>query len=133
MKVLRRIATVALGATLTLAVPSAAHALRADPIPAAGSWNAHDGHSWDINQTGDGDFGNPVRAYRDGRVTRVERLGYSYGNFIVIDHGAISTLYAHLSEIDVFEGERVDRGELIGRVGMSGNASGPHLHFEINP
>lgn len=60
----------------------------------------------------------------------------SYGNLTVIDHGVINgrqitTAYAHQSQRVVAEGQRVAAGELIGRVGSTGNSTGPHLHFEV--
>ncbi|MEZ4634290.1 MAG: M23 family metallopeptidase [Caldilineaceae bacterium] len=65
----------------------------------------------------------------------VLRAGWSdagYGQFIVIDHNIdYITLYAHLSDIYVVEGQVVAKGQLIGRVGSTGNSTGPHLHFEI--
>jgi murein DD-endopeptidase MepM/ murein hydrolase activator NlpD len=75
--------------------------------------------------------GTPVRAVGDGRV---EFAGQQrgYGNVVVIHHGNDrTTLYAHLSRIDVRRGERVEQGERIGAVGMTGWATGPHLHFEF--
>lgn len=86
----------------------------------------------DINEgSGDDDIGNPVRAYRAGVVTTVNRWSHSYGHHIRIDHGDQNTLYAHLSEMMVRTGQQVKAGQIIGRVGATGNASGPHLHFEI--
>ena len=55
-----------------------------------------------------------------------------YGQVIWLDHGrTILSVYGHLSQIDVRAGERVRRGQVIGLSGQSGNAAGPHLHFEI--
>lgn len=75
--------------------------------------------------------GAPVFAARDGVVIEARESG-GYGLNIVILHCDNSkTKYAHLSHISVYEGQRVCRGELVGRVGETGRATGPHLHFEI--
>jgi lipoprotein NlpD len=75
--------------------------------------------------------GAPVRAAESGRVSFVGRLG-AYGNVLVLRHdGAFSTVYAHLSRHLVRRGERVRRGQIVAEVGATGNATGPHLHFEI--
>ncbi len=75
--------------------------------------------------------GTPVRSTADGRVIVAEKDG-RYGRTVVIDHGdGYRTRYAHLKKIETSEGRRVERGELIGRVGKSGNASGTHLHYEV--
>jgi murein DD-endopeptidase MepM/ murein hydrolase activator NlpD len=75
--------------------------------------------------------GTPIRAARGGKVLASERRP-AYGNVVVIDHGdGFSTVYAHNSESLVKVGSRVTRGETIARVGETGNASGPHLHFEL--
>lgn len=67
----------------------------------------------------------------DGNVLEVGS-SKSYGNFILIEHGKLfRTRYAHLSKIYVSGGEKVFQGELIGLQGMSGNATGDHLHFEV--
>jgi murein DD-endopeptidase MepM/ murein hydrolase activator NlpD len=74
--------------------------------------------------------GTPVRSVGDGKV---EFAGWQngYGNVIHIDHGnGWETVYAHLSRIGVHAHEGVQRGEVIGAVGMTGWATGPHLHFE---
>ncbi len=75
--------------------------------------------------------GTPVLATADGLVTLAERSGVS-GRLIVIEHGGgWETRYAHLRRIDVERGQRVARGQEIGTVGRSGNATGAHLHYEV--
>jgi murein DD-endopeptidase MepM/ murein hydrolase activator NlpD len=81
------------------------------------------------------DYGAPtgtaVRTVGDGVV---EQAGWSngFGNVVEIRHsGDRRTVYAHLSKIDVKKGQRVEQGQLIGKVGMTGWATGPHLHFEF--
>lgn len=76
--------------------------------------------------------GSPARAAAGGKVVRsgFESL---YGNIVVIDHGnGYRTVYAHLSERLVREGDIVQRGEMIGKVGRTGRATGPHLHYEVH-
>jgi murein DD-endopeptidase MepM/ murein hydrolase activator NlpD len=75
--------------------------------------------------------GTPVRAMRSGTVEHAGPWG-GYGLAVVISHGgSVRTLYAHLSRLDVRVGERVRGGHGIGAVGRTGNATGPHLHFEV--
>jgi murein DD-endopeptidase MepM/ murein hydrolase activator NlpD len=75
--------------------------------------------------------GTPVRSAANGRVTYASRDG-NYGNVMVVDHGnGMSTYYAHLDKEFAKEGQEVKRGEIIGAVGSTGNASTPHLHFEV--
>jgi len=76
--------------------------------------------------------GTPVHAAGDGHVSFAGRRG-GYGNAIVLAHGAnISTLYGHMSRFarNVRAGTRVQQGDVIGYVGMTGLATGPHLHYE---
>ena len=76
-------------------------------------------------------WGSPVRAVEEGRV-RTVALDNAYGWHIVVDHGnAFTSLYAHLSDYDVDEGQWVARGERIGFVGSTGFSTGPHLHLEL--
>lgn len=75
--------------------------------------------------------GTPIRAMSGGRV-RFAGVQGDYGNVVWIDHGGgVLTVYAHLSRLDVGTGDPVDAGQQIGLSGSSGNASGPHLHFEV--
>ena len=75
--------------------------------------------------------GTPVRAVGDGVVEFAGRQN-GYGNVVKVQHGKErSTLYAHLSRIDVRKGQRVEQGQRIGAVGATGWATGPHLHFEF--
>jgi lysozyme family protein len=77
-------------------------------------------------------YGAAVRAAKAGRVVRAGWDSGGYGYLIVVEHGyGVRTFYAHLSHIGVDRGERVRAGARIGRVGASGEATGPHLHFEV--
>lgn len=77
------------------------------------------------------DVGAPVYAAGDGRVSYAEWKS-GYGRMIMIDHGhGFSSEYGHLSAFAVEEGDKVSKGEVIGRVGTSGASTGPHLHFII--
>jgi murein DD-endopeptidase MepM/ murein hydrolase activator NlpD len=76
--------------------------------------------------------GTAVHAARAGRVTFAGWNSGGYGSLIVIDHGSgVTSWYAHLSRVDVTAGQPVAAGSLIGRVGATGHATGPHLHFEV--
>jgi murein DD-endopeptidase MepM/ murein hydrolase activator NlpD len=77
-------------------------------------------------------YGARVRASRRGRVVKAGWDSGGYGYLIVIRHRRhVRTMYAHLSHIGVHRGQRVFAGQRIGRVGASGEATGPHLHFEV--
>jgi murein DD-endopeptidase MepM/ murein hydrolase activator NlpD len=77
-------------------------------------------------------MGTPVTAADRGVVIRAGWNNQGYGLFVVIDHNIdYVTLYAHLSEVLVKEGDVVAQGQVIGKVGSTGNSTGPHLHFEI--
>lgn len=76
--------------------------------------------------------GSPVYAARDGSVVYSGHKFRGYGNVVMIDHGdGFVTLYAHNEKNLVQEGDRVARGQVIARVGATGNATGCHCHFEI--
>jgi murein DD-endopeptidase MepM/ murein hydrolase activator NlpD len=75
--------------------------------------------------------GTPVHAMTHGTVTFAGVLG-GYGNVVMLRHsGGTRTVYGHLSRIDVSRGDAVRGRQVIGLSGRSGNATGPHLHFEI--
>lgn len=77
------------------------------------------------------DSGSPVYATADGTVLLAQREG-AYGNLITIDHGfGLETRYGHLSKYEVKSGAKVKRGQVIGKVGSTGRATGPHLHYEV--
>jgi len=98
-------------------------AMRMHPI--FNAWKQHNGVDYGAPS------GTPVRTVGDGVV---EFAGWQngYGNVIHIQHGSErSTVYAHLSRIDVVKGQRVEQGAVIGSVGQTGWATGPHLHFEV--
>jgi peptidoglycan hydrolase-like protein with peptidoglycan-binding domain len=76
--------------------------------------------------------GVPVAAARSGRVVYAGPHEGGWGIEVTIAHGAgVRTIYAHLSATAVSVGDRVDGGAMIGRVGSTGDATGPHLHFEV--
>jgi murein DD-endopeptidase MepM/ murein hydrolase activator NlpD len=78
-----------------------------------------------------GPRGAPVAASNDGVVALV-RDGYLAGNAVVVWHGAgVFTIYFHLDRVEVRAGQRVRRGERLGRLGSTGRSSGPHLHWGV--
>ena len=102
---------------------SSSFAMRMHPILQA--WRAHNGVDYSAPQ------GTPVLTVGDGLV---EQAGWmnGYGNVVTVRHSADkSTVYAHLSKVEVRLGQRVEQGQRIGSVGATGWATGPHLHFEL--
>ena len=111
--------------------------------PTDSGWTLSSGYVWrtspitgrrelhgglDISGTG---YGSNIYASNNGRVKEAG-YHYSYGNHVIIDHNnGYLTLYAHMSKINVKVGQVVARGDVIGFVGMTGAATGPHLHYEI--
>jgi len=90
-----------------------------------GAWRMHSGIDLIVTE------GTPVLASAKGRVILVDEVS-GYGLTVVVDHGGgWQTLYAHLFELAVQPGDLVHRGQPLGRVGESGRASTPHLHFEV--
>jgi murein DD-endopeptidase MepM/ murein hydrolase activator NlpD len=76
--------------------------------------------------------GSPVFAPADGEIKRAYYVG-GFGNHIKIDHGlGYTTLFAHLSKLNVKHGQQVKRGDIIGLSGNTGRSTAPHLHYEIH-
>lgn len=99
------------------------YGLRKDPFNRSSSFHT----GLDIR----GKIGDPVYASAAGKVTKADYYG-GYGKTIIIKHtDEQETLYAHLTKIDVKEGEIVKKGAEIGGVGSTGRSTGPHLHFEV--
>ena len=77
--------------------------------------------------------GTPVKSMMDGVVTLVENDMYFTGGTIIFDHGhGISTLYMHMKDIYVKKGQQIKKGEIVGTLGQSGRATGPHLDIRLN-
>jgi murein DD-endopeptidase MepM/ murein hydrolase activator NlpD len=102
---------------------SAGYGMRADPF--TGDRDFHPG--LDISA----DKGTPIFATAAGKVELAAPSG-DYGNLVVVDHGfGLVTRYGHLSKFAVWQGATVKRGDVVGYVGATGRATGPHLHYEI--
>ena len=77
--------------------------------------------------------GTPIKAMMDGEVTLAEDDMYFTGGTIIFDHGhGISTLYMHMKDIDVKVGQRIKQGQIVGTLGQTGRATGPHLDIRLN-
>ena len=88
----------------------------------------------DIVKRGGNSAGTLVVAASSGTVIYLAKSYRGYGHQVLIDHGkGITTRYAHMlpGSISVFQGQRVSQGQQIGKIGSTGNSTGPHLHFEI--
>ena len=112
-----------LASPLAFSRVTSSFAMRIHPIQQ--TWRAHNGV--DYGAPG----GTPVRSVGDGVV---EQAGWQsgYGNVVSVSHGnERSTVYAHLSKVEVRKGDRVEQGQRVGLVGATGWATGPHLHFEF--
>lgn len=78
------------------------------------------------------EIGDPIKPFMAGTVVEAGYVTDGYGNTILIDHGrGLTSRYAHLSKIEVEVGQKVTTSTEIGKVGISGHTTGPHLHFEI--
>ena len=78
-----------------------------------------------------GPYGHEVHSSADGFVIFSGRMS-DYGNLVVVDHGhGFTTRYAHLSRFAAHTGQYLNKGDVLGYVGMSGRTTGPHLHYEV--
>jgi murein DD-endopeptidase MepM/ murein hydrolase activator NlpD len=76
--------------------------------------------------------GVPIKSALAGRVVGAAEGDGPYGWYVMVDHGGtVSTVYAHLSKIRVKVGDAVDKGQVVGEVGSTGQSTGAHLHFEL--
>ncbi|MFZ9282917.1 MAG: M23 family metallopeptidase [Prochlorococcaceae cyanobacterium] len=113
-----------------LAYPLAQVALQIDPwgwrySESRRAWRMHTGVDFAAPT------GTPVLAAMAGRVVLAEAIS-GYGLTVMLEHpNGVHTLYAHLEQIEVSLGSQVAEGEPLGTVGMTGTATGPHLHFEL--
>ena len=77
-------------------------------------------------------YGTPIKAAAGGTVTYSGNAGDGFGNYVIISHGnGVTTVYAHCSQLLVSKGQTVRQGEVIAKVGSTGNSTGNHLHLEI--
>lgn len=98
-----------------------------------GRHNPFTGRSYENHKGIDfrGKIGEPIKATAEGTVSFVGQKG-GYGNCVIIKHNnGFETLFAHLSKTTVKEGQKVEIGTEIGKLGNSGRSTGPHLHYEI--
>lgn len=87
-------------------------------------------HHWGVDLSAD--EGSPVFPVATGKVVEIKNLPWGFGNYLLIDHqNGQRSLYAHLSQIEVKEGQSVGKETIIGRVGHTGWATGNHLHLEV--
>lgn len=76
--------------------------------------------------------GTSVLSIAEGTVIEVEKMLVGYGHYVRVAHnGTMASLYAHLDQVHVVPGQKINKGEQLGTVGMTGWTTGPHLHFEI--
>ena len=103
-------------------------------IPVAGTLTSRFGPRWGRLHGGidiAASTGTPIRAAAAG-TTIYSAWMSGYGNVVIVDHGGgMSTLYAHQSRRRTAVGDRLNRGEVLGEVGSTGNSTGAHLHFEV--
>ncbi|MCF0241168.1 MAG: M23 family metallopeptidase [Treponema sp.] len=104
---------------------SSSFGLRKNPF--SGQWKQHKGVDFAASE------GTPVRAVKSGIVSLAKKNDSVFGNYIIIKHSdnSMTSVYAHLSKMCIENGDMIKKGDVIGYVGQTGMATGPHLHFEI--
>jgi murein DD-endopeptidase MepM/ murein hydrolase activator NlpD len=76
--------------------------------------------------------GTPIHSSGDGKIVSIKHMKSGYGTHVIINHGfGYKSLYAHMSEVDVTLGQKIKRGQIIGKVGSTGTSTAPHLHYEV--
>lgn len=102
--------------------------------PLNGNVTSYYGYRWGRMHTGidiDGYTGQPIVASKEGEVVIAEYYG-GYGLAVAVDHGGgYATLYAHMSAVNVVDGQEVEQGDVVGYVGCTGSCTGDHTHFEV--
>ncbi len=89
-------------------------------------------YHYGLDISGSGFYGTPIYSARAGTVISAGDAGDGYGYKVIIDHGdGFMTVYAHNSQLQVYSGDYVSKGQLIAYAGSSGYSTGPHLHYEI--
>lgn len=101
------------------------------PFGTLRTYNQRDKKNRHLGLDLDGKTGDPIQAIAAGRVALVQDRYYS-GGTVVLDHGqGLVSMYFHMSAFDVEEGQLVEKGQLLGKVGKSGRVTGPHLHLSV--
>ncbi|MEV4114733.1 M23 family metallopeptidase, partial [Nonomuraea sp. NPDC049695] len=140
----KRLVTVIMAAaTIATSVVAAQPALAAGPRPdfhapwpcgQVRDYYHHSGevaNAIDFNIAGSGDLGTPALASAAGTVIETVSGHPGYGNYVRVDHGGgWTSLVAHLDRITSTKGQQVNAGQELGKVGTTGNSTGPHLHYE---
>ena len=118
-------ATLGLPVDASLSYISSGFGMRKNPF--SGKWKNHKGVDFAAAE------GTPVRAVKNGTVSFIKKNDTTFGNYIILKHedNSMTSVYAHMSRLAASEGDPVRRGDIIGYVGSTGMATGPHLHFEI--
>jgi len=95
--------------------------------PIRGGMRMHRGNDYPMST------GTPISVIQPGTVANAGFVGNGYGNQVKVDHpGGVSSFYAHLDSVNVQAGQQITPGTVIGKVGSTGQSTGPHLHFEVD-
>ncbi|MEA4906638.1 MAG: M23 family metallopeptidase [Chloroflexi bacterium] len=100
-------------------------------MPVAGATLTQEYHSGHNGLDFGVPVGTPVETTLGGKVVYAGWNDEGYGNLVIVENGSYRTYYAHLSQIPVSVGDTVEKGDVIGLSGNTGNSTGPHLHYEV--